>query len=193
MDRLSALIVVVALCACEGKQDQPPPARVNAAKVTAQKGATAEGFCDVHFAGDSGPKLTVPPLVGGSLPAAASKWRWINIWATWCKPCIEEMPRLAKWREQLGAAGKPFDLEFVSVDESEADLAEHRKAHPEAPASARLADPNKQHEWYAALGLDGSPPIPIHVFVAPSGHVKCARAGGVREQDYAAIEKLLSE
>jgi thiol-disulfide isomerase/thioredoxin len=193
MDRLSALSCVLALVACESKNQEPAPDRVNAAKVGVKKAASTDAFCDVHFVGDKGPKLTIPPLVGGTLPAETKTWRWINVWATWCKPCVEEMPRLAKWREQLGAAGKPFDLAFVSVDESDTDLAEHRKAHPDAPASPRLADPNTQHEWYAALGLDGSPPIPIHVFVAPSGHVRCARAGGVREQDYAAIEKLFTE
>jgi len=33
----------------------------------------------------------------------------------------------------------------------------------------------------------------IHIFVAPSGKVHCARAGGVREQDFAVVEKLFAE
>src|SRR5262245_36951495 len=105
MDRLSALaFVAFALCACDEKKQgtEEAPSRVNAAKTGAQKGASAEGFCDVHFAGDSGPKFTVPALVGGTLSATAKTWRWVNVWATWCKPCVEEMPRLAKWREKLG-------------------------------------------------------------------------------------------
>lgn len=194
MDRLSTLTIVLALCACdEKKQEGEPPGRFNASKTEAKKGPSAEAFCDAHFAGDSGPKLTVPPLVGGAIPAEAKTWRWINVWATWCKPCLEEMPRLSAWREKLGAAGKPYELVFVSVDENEADLAEHRRAHPETPASPRLKQPDKQHEWFAALGLKGSPPIPVHVFVTPNNHVRCVRASGVREQDYAAIEKMLGE
>jgi thiol-disulfide isomerase/thioredoxin len=194
MDRLPALIIV-ALCGCEDKKQdlEPPASRVNASKVEAKKGPSSAAFCDIHFDGDKGPKFSVPQLVGGDVPTTAKGWRWINVWATWCKPCLEEMPRLAKWRDKLSASGKPIDLVFVSVDENEADLVEHRKAHPETPPSPRLAKPDKQHEWFAALGLDGSPPIPVHVFVGPSNHVKCARAGGVREQDYAAIEKLLGE
>jgi len=189
------LLAAIALFACDEKKagNEPPPSRVNAAKTEAKKGPTAEGFCDVHFAGDSGPKLTLPALTGGSLPATSKSWRWINVWATWCKPCLEEMPRLAKWRDQLGAAGHPIELAFVSVDESDADLAAHRKEHPDTPPSPRLADPKKQADWFAAVGLDGSPPIPVHIFVAPSGHVRCARAGGVRETDYAAIEKVFTE
>jgi thiol-disulfide isomerase/thioredoxin len=189
MDRLSALIAVVALAGCESKQDKPPPGRADTTKV-AQKTVSTEAFCDVQFAGTSGPVFTVPPLVGGTLAASAPTWRWINVWATWCKPCVEELPRLARWREKL--AGK-YELAFISVDENEADLVEFRKQHPEAPASPRLAEPAKQADWYVSLGLDAGAPVPIHIFVEPSGHVRCARAGGVREQDFPAIEKLWSQ
>lgn len=190
MDRLYALAVVAALAACEGKKEAPQ-SRVNTTKV-AQKTVDTAAFCDVEFSGTSGPKLTIPALVGGTLPESTGTWRWINVWATWCKPCVEEMPRLAKWREQLGAKGVKYALEFVSVDEDEADLVTFRKDHPEAPASPRLAEPDKQADWYVAVGLDGGAPVPIHIFVEPSGHVRCARAGGVREQDFAAIEKLFA-
>jgi thiol-disulfide isomerase/thioredoxin len=191
MDRLSALIALTALVACDSKKEEPQ-SRVNTTKV-AQKTVDTAAFCDVQFSGTSGPKLTIPPLTGGALAASTGTWRWINIWATWCKPCVEEMPRLAKWRERLGASGKSYELAFVSVDENEADLVEFRKANPSAPASPRLADPAKQADWYVALGLDGGAPVPIHVFVEPSGHIRCARAGGVREQDFAAVEKVLSQ
>jgi hypothetical protein len=101
------------------------------------------------------------------------------------------MPRLRAWRDKLAAAGKPFELAFVSVDESEVEVAEFRTAHPGAPASVRLADPGKSPVWFRELGLTGEPPIPIHVFVDPSNHVRCARAGAVREKDYDAIAQLL--
>jgi thiol-disulfide isomerase/thioredoxin len=193
MDRLSAVIgaAVLLLVACDDKKQEPVvSSRTNAAKVSATQGASTAAFCDVHHPGDTGPVFKVPPLVGGELPAKASGWRWVNVWATWCKPCVEEMPRLAKWREKLD---NKFELAFVSVDEDDADLAAFRKDHPESPASPRLADLAKQAEWYAAVGLDGSPPIPIHIFVTPKGHVRCARAGGVREADFAAVEMLFTE
>ena len=193
MDRLSALITLVAassLLACDGgKKEQPVAGRTDTTKV-AQKAVSTDAFCDVHFAGTAGPTFTVPPLVGGTLAPTAPTWRWINVWATWCKPCVEEMPRLAKWREKLGAS---YELAFISIDENDADVAAFRKAHPDAPASPRLADPAKQGEWLVSLGLDSGAPVPIHIFVGPQGHVRCARAGGVREQDFAAIQKLLAE
>src|SRR5438445_9125184 len=50
-----------------------------------------------------------------------------------------------------------------------------------------------QTAWFTALGLDAGSPIPIHIFASPSGHIRCARAGGIREQDYAAVVQLRSE
>jgi len=43
----------------------------------------------------------------------------VNAWATWCKPCIEELPRLAELSREY--AGKPLTIILVSADE--ADLA----------------------------------------------------------------------
>ena len=195
MDRLSAVIAFAALAAaCDTDSTPPPPSRVEGASGPAKKTASTEAFCDLHVAGDNGPSLAFPPLAMGAPPAAQpGHWRWLNIWATWCKPCVEEMPRLARWQSKLGAAGRKVDLAFVSVDEKDADVAAFREAHADAPASVRLADPAKQTQWFTQLGLDAGSPIPIHVFVSPAGHIRCVRAGGVREQDYAAIEALLGE
>jgi thiol-disulfide isomerase/thioredoxin len=190
MDRLPALIVALACVAgCDDrKQDAgDPPSRVNGAKTTARKEATTEAFCDVHAAPGKAAAFEWPALTAAAPPAVTS-WRWVNVWATWCKPCIEEMPRLARWRDKL-----KLDLAFISVDESEADVTSYRKLHPETPSSHRLADNKTQETWFAQLGLTGSPPIPIHVFIDPSNRVRCVRAGGVREQDYAVIERLLAE
>ena len=173
-----------------------PPSRANTAKTATRQGTTAEAFCDAHFPAGKGPALQWPAMAppgGGPAPPAlpTSGWRWINVWATWCKPCIEEMPRLRAWRDKLTAAGKPFELAFVSIDESDAEVAEFRKAHADAPPSVRLAEPAKSTAWFRELGLTGEPPIPVHFFVDPAGRVRCARAGAVREKDYEAIEKLL--
>jgi hypothetical protein len=196
MDRLPvvAAAALLALACDKGEAPAPTPSRVEGAKVRQNTGANTAGFCDVHVAGDSGPALALPPLDGPPLAAQTpGHWRWANVWATWCKPCVEEVPRLRRWRDRLVAAGHPVDLAFVSVDDSTDDVAAFRKLHPEMPDSPRLADPSKQGAFFTALGLDGASSIPIHVFVSPSGHVRCVRAGAVSEQDYPAIERLVGE
>ncbi len=191
MDRLPALAAIaLAAVACGKDSPAPTPSRVEGAKVRLNHGTSTAAFCDVHAADDSRPGPVLPPLDGPPLAAQApGHWRWLNVWATWCKPCVEELPRIARWRQKLPA----LDFTLVSVDENDADIAAFRQAHPDTPESARLADPGKQTDWFKQLGLDAGSPIPIHVFVAPSGHIRCARAGGLREQDFAAVERLFAE
>jgi thiol-disulfide isomerase/thioredoxin len=196
MDRLPAVTsLALAVLAC-GKDAPapPPPSRVEGAKVRERPEAGAAGFCDVHASDDSGPTLTFPSLVGPAPAALApGHWRWLNIWATWCKPCIEELPLVARWRDKLATTGRPVDLTFVSIDESNAEVGAFRRQHPEMPESARLAESSKQATWFASLGLDAASPIPIHVFVSPAGHIRCVRAGGLSERDYATVEGLFAE
>jgi thiol-disulfide isomerase/thioredoxin len=186
MDRLPTLIAVLALVACDkGGDKEPPASRVNAAKVTAKRTDTA-AFCDKQSKAEDARVFAAPPLASGAL-APSTKWRWINVWATWCKPCVEEMPRLVKWQKAM-----PFELQFVSVDEGDDDVTAFRKLHPEVPESLRLAKPDAQAAWFTELGLDAAAPIPVHIFVDPSNRVRCVRAGGVREQDLAMVEALFA-
>jgi len=201
MDRLPAVIVLAALAAlaalgCDAKSDAPagePPSRTNGAKVKVAQAATPEGFCDLHAADDRGAAFRWPELAAGSTaPGAAAGWRWVNVWATWCKPCIAEMPRLARWHDKLAGEGKRVELTFVSVDDSDAEVAGFRKDHPDAPPSLRIAGSDQRTAWLKGLHLaDGA--IPIHLFVSPANRLRCARAGEIRDQDLGVIDKLLAE
>ncbi|HET7499480.1 MAG TPA: TlpA disulfide reductase family protein [Kofleriaceae bacterium] len=201
MDRLSALSLaaLAALAAgCDSKGDgagAPPPSRTDVAKVSAPKaaGAMLDAFCDLHVTGDKGAAFRWPELAaGGTAPGAPTTWRWVNVWATWCKPCIAEMPRLLAWRDKLAAAGQRIELAFVSVDESDAEVRAFRAEHPDTPPSVRVAGADQRAAWLKGFGLsDGA--IPIHLFVSPANRLRCARAGEIRDKDFALVEKLLAE
>ena len=45
----------------------------------------------------------------------------LNFWATWCPPCVEEMPSLQRLEDVLGPEG--LAVAAVSVDERYADIA----------------------------------------------------------------------
>ena len=38
----------------------------------------------------------------------------INFWATWCKPCVEEMPHFIQLMQEM--EGQPVEFVFVSLD-----------------------------------------------------------------------------
>lgn len=66
--------------------------------------------------GDLVPAFGAPVLDGDSLHLAslAGQPVLLNIWATWCAPCREEMPALQALHEQLGPRG--LRILGVSVD-----------------------------------------------------------------------------
>jgi hypothetical protein len=102
------------------------------------------------------------------------------------------MPRIIAQRDRLVAAGKRVALTFVSTDDSDAEIVEFRKDHPELPASLRIAGNNQRIAWLRSLHLsDGA--IPINLFVSPTDRLRCARAGEIREQDLAMVDRLLAE
>jgi thiol-disulfide isomerase/thioredoxin len=193
MDRLPTLIAALALSllACEEKSANPAPmaGRVDAVKAQAKRGPTLEELCDKRYDAASAPAFVWPKLAGAP-PAAASGWRWINVWATWCKPCVEEMPRLRQWKERMG---QRVDLQFLSIDESDEVVAAYRKQHPDAPAGVRLAEAAALPGFFKSLGLDEAAPIPIHVIVDGQGKTRCVRAGAVNDADMGAIERLVAE
>ncbi|MFN2370308.1 MAG: TlpA family protein disulfide reductase [Candidatus Krumholzibacteriia bacterium] len=68
--------------------------------------------------GDEAPLFTAPLLGGGTFDLAAHRGEvvLVNLFATWCPPCIAEMPRLqAEVRERFGDDG--FAMVSVAREE----------------------------------------------------------------------------
>lgn len=67
------------------------------------------------------PALTFQNATGQprSLADYRGKLVVLNIWATWCAPCREEMPALDRLQAQLG--GKNFEVLALSIDQTGTD------------------------------------------------------------------------
>ncbi len=50
--------------------------------------------------------------VSGDFSDHRGKWMVINYWATWCKPCIEEIPELNNFAEKHKDTVKLFAVDF---------------------------------------------------------------------------------
>jgi cytochrome c biogenesis protein CcmG, thiol:disulfide interchange protein DsbE len=66
--------------------------------------------------GSAAPDYTALTLAGDSLPLSsfAGDVVLLNIWATWCAPCVYEMPALQRLHEELAEEG--LRVVAVSVD-----------------------------------------------------------------------------
>ena len=76
------------------------------------------------------PNFSLPDLDGQMVNLTDYKGRVVllNIWATWCPPCVEEMPSMEKLYQEL--QGEGFEILAVSIDESGAqDVLPFMKKH----------------------------------------------------------------
>ncbi len=76
--------------------------------------------------GGRAPDFEFPVLGGGrvSLSGQKKKVVLINVWATWCVPCLDEMPDLQRLYERMKRNGAPFEILAVSIDALGADAVE---------------------------------------------------------------------
>jgi peroxiredoxin len=93
--------------------------------------------------GSVAPDFVLPTLDGGSevsLDALRGRVVLLNFWATWCKPCEDEMPAMGRLYEAL--RGEDFELLAVSVDDGEEEVVEfHERLSLSFPV---LLDPEKR-------------------------------------------------
>jgi thiol-disulfide isomerase/thioredoxin len=170
--------------------------RFDAVKTSAPAGDAAR-WCDAYFPA-GGPRLALPKLTaarpGDPVPSLpAGRPAWVNVWATWCVPCQQEMPLLVRWREALRREGREVELVFLSVDEKESELTDFLRTHPDiAPGpSGRFVTPADLDPWLAKLIQPVPAGIPVNVLAGADGTVRCVRAGSLHDGDYALVSAIL--
>ena len=72
----------------------------------------------------------------------------LNFWATWCPPCIEEMPSLVQMQQRMKAKG--VTVLAVSVDADEKQYRRFLRDHNVSLLSVRDAD-QKSNELYGTF------------------------------------------
>jgi thiol-disulfide isomerase/thioredoxin len=190
MRTLLIFAISIASSACETSDaPQPQASRVIAVTTKAETGDPLAEFCDVSAESGHRRRFRLPQTTGVR-KRSANTFRWVNIWATWCKPCIEEMPMVVQWQKRLKEEGVTFDLEFVSVDESFEIANAFLEKHPQLPPSLHLKDPDALPAWIEQMGLDSAAGLPIHVFIDRKGDIRCVRAAAITPGDYRTVARL---
>ncbi|MEC3948481.1 TlpA family protein disulfide reductase [Sphingobium sp. HWE2-09] len=157
------LLLPVALAACD--RQSPPPEQANAQADTAMSGEVsaskdtpkkADGFdyrLDRSKAGAPAPDFAFQNPDGGTktLKDFAGKPMLVNLWATWCAPCIAEMPTL----DRVAASYGPKGLAVLTISQDNQGLKAAKPffdKHP-LPHLKGWADPENQLGFHYATGL----------------------------------------
>ena len=110
------------------------------------------------------PTLQVKTLDGADYTLAAHRGTWVvvNFWATWCAPCLKEMPDLSaldKDNDHIEVIGLAY--EEIEADELKAFLAERPVVYPVAILDVY----NPPADFATPRGL------PLTYLIAPDGKV----------------------
>ncbi|MEI9939475.1 MAG: TlpA disulfide reductase family protein [Pseudomonadota bacterium] len=136
------------------------------------------------------PAASALPVVDGAtllekIRASGHKGVVINAWASWCDPCREELPMLARVAPKLAAKGVPIWL--VSVDDPDgfsAAKAVLESLHIELPSYA--AAPPLQ-AFKIAMNPNWPGMIPVSFLFDATGKLRYFWAGEVYEKELVPI------
>jgi thiol-disulfide isomerase/thioredoxin len=109
----------------------------------------------------------------------------INFWATWCGPCVQEMPYLEKIHRAY--QGKGLVVMGIAAQESDAEV---RTFIAERKITYTIAM-DDQNQWAKAFG--GINVLPTTVFLDSSNEIRKIHKGYLTEREFeATIDDLLS-
>lgn len=119
---------------------------------------------NVDEAGSDTPSLQVRTIDGNPYDLATHRGKWVvvNFWATWCAPCIKEMPELSAldaMREHVDVIGLAY--EEIEIDGIRAFLKKHPVVYPIAIVDV----------YAPPADFDTPRGLPMTYLVAPDGKV----------------------
>ncbi|QRP64753.1 TlpA family protein disulfide reductase [Rhodanobacter sp. FDAARGOS 1247] len=126
------------------------------------------------------PSLHVTTLDGKTFDLSAQRGKWVivNYWATWCVPCIKEMPDISRFvasHKNVAAIGLAYD------DSEPADIKAFIAKHPVVYPIAQVTLDKPLKDFDEPRGL------PTTYLISPDGKVAKHIVGPVTEASLAAL------
>jgi len=136
--------------------------------------------------GTPAPAVALTDLSGRTRTLAEWKGQLllVNFWASWCAPCVDEIPLLVEAQARYGARG--LQVVGPAFDEPDAVRAMVARLHINYPVSADLAQADTAAR---ALG-NATGGLPYSVLISREGQVLRTILGGLQREE---LEKLLEQ
>lgn len=96
-----------------------------------------------------------------SLSSLKGKWVFINYWASWCHPCLEEIPELNQFYQQY----KSSNVEMYGVNYDTLPISEQKQLIREIG----IEYPNLSHDPSRLLRLGDIRGVPVTFVFNPEG------------------------
>ena len=127
------------------------------------------------------PTLHVTTLDGKTFDLAAQRGKWVivNYWATWCVPCIKEMPDISRF---VAAHKNVVAIGLAYEDSEPADIKAFLAKHPVVYPIAQVSLDQPPKDFDEPRGL------PTTYLIGPDGKVAKHIVGPVTE---ASLEGLI--
>lgn len=109
-----------------------------------------------------------------SLKSFAGRVILLNLWATWCVPCREEMPALDRLQQTLGS--KDFEVVAINIDTTRLERVGAFLGDAKVENLARYADP-KADVFYRLRTAGKAVGLPTSILIGRDGCEIAAMAG----------------
>jgi thiol-disulfide isomerase/thioredoxin len=129
--------------------------------------------------------LELPTPAGAGMPLRALRGRpvVVNFWATWCPPCVKEMPELDRFARQF--AGQGWQVLGIAIDQLEP--VQHFLKHTPVSFPVVLAG-NEGLSWVRRLGNPAGG-LPFSVQLSPQGRAVRRKLGATSFAELSAWAK----
>ncbi|MGB6083306.1 TlpA family protein disulfide reductase [Moheibacter sp.] len=182
----SALIVLVLIWNCDSKKEE-----IEVGSITERSPEELASF--VEYA----PSFTFNSIQGNqiSLSDLKGKYLYVDVWATWCRPCLQQLPAMKELEEKY----RDTNIEFVSISvDNDRDKAKWQKMVQEKQMGGVQLFAGKRTSFHQDYKIST---IPKFLLIGKDGEIIDDNAprpmdyatGGINQQLVTVFEDLLKK